>query len=209
MDVEEIAPRLWRWTGHHEEWRQDVGCVYYGGSDAVVLIDPLVPPEDSERFLAALDRDVERHGRPVHVLVTIYWHARSAREIVERYRGRLWAHGSARAPIDRRTGAVTDVFRAGDPLPGGVEAHAARGSEVVFWIPEHRALVAGDVILGTGDGGLRLCPESWSPHGGGHEQVRDNLRPLLELPVEKVLVSHGAPLLENGHEALARLLGGP
>jgi hypothetical protein len=85
MEVLRVAPGLWRWTGYHEEWKEDVGCVYYEAPGAVVLIDPIVPPEDEERFWTALDHDVERAGRPVHVLVTIYWHTRSAKQIVERY----------------------------------------------------------------------------------------------------------------------------
>jgi hypothetical protein len=34
-----------------------------------------------------------------------------------------------------------------------------------------------------------------------------SLRPLLELPVERVLVSHGEPVLRGGLEALAAALG--
>ncbi len=69
MDVEQIAEGLWRWTARHPEWRPDadwppdVGCVYYEGPDAVVLVDPLVPQDDADRFWAALDRDVERAAR--------------------------------------------------------------------------------------------------------------------------------------------------
>jgi glyoxylase-like metal-dependent hydrolase (beta-lactamase superfamily II) len=209
MEVLEVAPGLRRWTARHEEWRQDVGCVQYEAPGALCLIDPLVPFDETERFWAALDRDVERHGSPVHVLITIYWHSRSAREVVERYGARLWAHARARVTVGRRAGEVTDAFEAGDPLPGGVEAFVARWSEVVYWLPEHRALVAGDAVLGAEGGGLRLCPESWTPRGGGHAKVRENLRPVLDLPVERVLVSHGEPVLEGGHEALVRLLGGP
>src|SRR5262245_51456326 len=122
MTVEEVAPGLWRWTGFHPEWREDVGCVYVETPQALVVVDPPVPPEGSDRFWTALDRDVARHGRPVHVLITVYWHARSAREVVERYGARLWAVSAARAAIARRAGEPTDVFRSGDDLPGGVEA---------------------------------------------------------------------------------------
>jgi hypothetical protein len=33
-----------------------------------------------------------------------------------------------------------------------------------------------------------------------------SLRPLLELPVERVLVSHGEPVLQDGSQALAAAL---
>ena len=87
MDVHRIAPGLWRWTAFHEEWRKDVGCVYLETDDATVLIDPLVAPEDSERFLEYLDADVERASSPVHILLTVYWHVRSSAELAKRYRG--------------------------------------------------------------------------------------------------------------------------
>ncbi len=209
MQVTRLAEGLWRWTTYYEEWRDEVGCVYYEAPDAVVLIDPLVPSEQSEsaRFWETLDRDVKRAGVPVHVLITVFWHARSAGEVVHRYGGRLHAVSRARAAIQRRTNAVTDVFRPGEPLPGGIGAlRSGRATEIVYWIPEHRALVPGDVILGRDDGGLRLCPESWLPAGVDHGRLRTALQPLLELPVERVLVSHGEPVTEHAQARLAEAL---
>ena len=210
MEVRELAPGLWRWTGWHEEWKQDVGCVYYEQGGEVCLVDPLVPPEDSDRFWAALDRDVGRAGGPVHVLITVFWHARSARDVVARYGARLWTPSRAKAAVERRAGVVTDPFRVGASLPAGIEAFASgRGTEVVYWLPRERVLVAGDVILGDtgGGGGVRLCPESWLPSGTGHRELRGALGPLLELGVEMIVVSHGEPVVERGVEALRVLLG--
>lgn len=207
MEVSELAPRLWRWTGYHEEWKQQVGCVYYETADAVCLIDPLVPPEESDRFWAALDRDVRRVGGPVHVLITVFWHTRSAADVVARYGARVWAPSRARAAVARRAGTVTDPFRPGDALPGGVEAlPSGRATEVVYWLSEHRALVAGDVLLGDERGGLRLCPESWLPAGTGHAELRRALEPALALGPERVLVSHGEPVLEQAGAALRAAL---
>ena len=192
MRVQELSPGLWRWTGLHPEWtpeqggregwEQEVGCVYYEAPEAVVLFDPLVPPEDEERFWRALDRDVERVGKPVRIILTVRWHARSAEAIAKRYGGEI-----------------------GGDLPRGVEGHeAVQFEETIFWIAEHGALVFGDVVLGTEDG-VRLCPESWLEHAG-HAELKEALRPLLDLPVERLLVSHGDPVLEDGHTALARIL---
>ena len=207
MDVLMIASGLWRWTGFHPEWKEDVGSVYYAAPQAVVLIDPVVPREAEERFWTALDRDVERADVPVHVLVSVYWHTRGARTIVKRYGARLWAPSRARAAVARKAGKVTDPFRPGDRLPGGVEAFAtARSNEVVFWLPAHGALVPGDVLLGDSRGGIRLCPASWLPQGVGQGKLRDSLRPLLDLQIERVLLSHGTPVLADAWRALARAL---
>jgi glyoxylase-like metal-dependent hydrolase (beta-lactamase superfamily II) len=191
MRVQELSRGLWRWTGLHPEWtpeqggsegwEPEVGCVYYEAPEAVVLVDPLVPPEDEERFWRALDRDVERAGKPVRILLTVRWHARSAEAIAERYGGEI-----------------------GGELPHGVEAReAVHFEETIFWIAEHGALVFGDAVLGA-DGGVRLCPESWLD--GTLAQLKDELRPLLGLPVERILVSHGEPVLADGRAALARAL---
>ena len=209
MRVVELAPGLWRWTGWHDEWGQDVGCVYYERDGEVCVIDPLVPPEDSERFWAALDHDVGPVGGSVHVLITVFWHARSARDVVSRYGARLWAPSRAKAAVERRAGPVTDPFRVGASLPAGIVALASgRGTEVVYWLPRERVLVTGDVILGDAGGGIRFCPESWLPAGTGHRELRRALRPLLDLGVERIVVSHGEPVLERGGAALRLLLAG-
>ena len=217
MRVEQLRAGLWRWTGLHPEWtpeeggpdgwEQEVGCVYYEAPDAVVLVDPLVPPEDEARFSDALDRDLARAARPVHVLLTVFWHERSAHAIAARYGASV--HADERR-VDRFGTPPTHAFRPGSELAGGVRAIDAHGrNEVLFWIARERALVAGDILLGDGRGGVRLCPESWLHEGVGHRELRAALRPLLELPVELLLVSHGEPVLEEAAGALARALAEP
>jgi glyoxylase-like metal-dependent hydrolase (beta-lactamase superfamily II) len=186
--VIQIVPGLWWWTGRHpawtpadagsDGWEQEVGCVYYEAPEAVVLFDPLVPMEDPDRFHEALDRDVARLGRPVHVLLTVDSHRRSASELAERHHG----------VVGER--------------PAGVEVGAEAWGETVYWIPEHRALVCGDVVIAR-NGALEV-PRAWL--GEDYGEATAALLPLLELPVERVLVTHGEPVLAGGHEALAMAL---
>jgi glyoxylase-like metal-dependent hydrolase (beta-lactamase superfamily II) len=72
----------------------------------------------------------------------------------------------------------------------------------VYRLPDHRAIVAGDVLLGDP---LRICPAGWVGKGG-QAAVRDALEPLLDLPIDRVLVSHGDPVLRGGGAALAAAL---
>ena len=51
-----------------------------------------------------------------------------------------------------------------------------------------------------------LGPASWLPDGVGLEDLARALRPALALPIERVLVSHGEPVLSGGRAALARAL---
>ena len=95
-------------------------------------------------------------------------------------------------------------------LPGGVQTFAiAPLGETVVWITSQRTLVIGDAIIGVSGGGLRVCPDSWLDYGPDPvtpAELREYLRPLLELPVERVLVAHGEPVLERGHAALEQAL---
>jgi hypothetical protein len=192
--VVEVAPGLYRWTAWHEEWREDVGCVAVETGDGLVLIDPLAPPPEL--------------GDPDHVLLTVYWHGRAAAAAA----ARVWASTRSAGPLRNREIRVTDPFREGDDLPGGIRAfQTARASEMLYWLPEHRALVVGDVLLGAGAKPdatierLRLCPERWLGTAT-HDDLREALAPLLELPVQSVLVSHGEPVLTGGSRALAAAL---
>ena len=128
--------------------------------------------------------------------------------MVERTGATVWAPSRGRAAVARRAGSVDRPFRPDDPLPAGIMAvPSARANEVVYVVPSHAAVVPGDVILGAKDGpGLRLCPAGWLPDGVGLGELRQSLLPLLDHRVDLVLVSHGEPVLENGHAELRRLL---
>ena len=190
-------PGLWRWTAPHpawapgaepdspEDWEQYVGSVLYEDRDAAVFIDPLVPGDEDQFWSWADDRVA---GRSVMVLTTLSPHRRSREQVAQRYEA-----STSRAKRD---------------LPSGVESIVLRGArETMFWLPEHRTLVPGDRILGAPGGGLTLCPESWLYWVRvDRDELRTLLKPLLDLPIERVLVSHGEPVLSRGAEELRRCL---
>ena len=139
----------------------------------------------------------------------MYWHGRSTRDVPAKH---VWASSRSAQPLRNRGIKVTDVFRAADKLPGGIRAfQTARSAEVVYWLPEQGALAVGDVLLGAGakpratEEPLRLCPERWLGQKT-HDDLRASLRPVLEYPLERVLVSHGEPVLNGGEQALAGLV---
>jgi hypothetical protein len=187
--MQTIAPGLYRWTAPHPDWNsdgdasdwaQDVGCVAARVRGRLVFIDPLVPDD----LWPELDALAE--GTDATVLITLAFHARSADAVAARY-------------------------EASAELPEGVIAFdMPRVGERVFWLPDHAALVPGDSLLAREqDQGLRLAPQSWLDILGDTtvEQLAADMRPLLELPVERILVSHGEPVLTGAREALARALG--
>ena len=189
--MEQIALGLRRWTSWHDHWEEEVGSLAVETPDGLVLIDPLDPPAEV--------------GKPAHVLVTVYWHARATAGL----KAPTWAPSRSLRPLANRG---VEAKAAADGLPGGIRAfQTARAAEAVYWLPEQRAVAVGDVLLGAGakpratQDPLRLCPEGWlGKHT--HADLRASLRPLLDLPVELVLVSHGAPVLGGGRAALERVL---
>jgi hypothetical protein len=195
VEADEIAAGLWRWIAPHPNWRnwpdwpdtpEEVGCIYYEAADAVALIDPLLPRGEEAEFLAHLDRDVKRAGLRVMILLTADWHRRSTDELTGRY------------------GAEVNPT----PLPEGVEEIAIAGAnerQVAFFIRPHRALVVAEILMGDGKGGLRLCP---SPALRDRAALDASLDQLLALPVERVLVSHGEPVVSDGRRAMERAVAG-
>jgi hypothetical protein len=197
--AEQIVPGLWRWTAPHPGWRADaasggdadwdelVGSALYELPHAAVLFDPLLPGEGRDAFLEWLDGAVA--GRPVRILTTIRWHRRDRDALAARYRGQTPGAWNA--------------------VPPGVSPKPLRGAgETLYWLEQPGALICGDRVLGgdgDGDGGLRVCPESWlddvTVDRAGLAQL---LSRLLELPIEVVLTSHGQPVLHDGRAALAR-----
>ena len=71
----------------------------------------------------------------------------------------------------------------------------------MLWIEGRRSVVAGDTLVDFGEG-LQINPR-WLPAGVTREQVVDGLRPLLALPVDHVLATHGGP---TDRAALERVL---
>jgi hypothetical protein len=199
MQVNELRPGLWRWTAAHpdwdhaEHWGPEVASVYAELPSAIVVVDPLVPAGEEDGFWMALDRDVERLGLQVHVLLTVHWHERSVAPVLDRYKASLWR------PEEK------------GELPTGVRAEIVKGSdwvEALFFLEPHRALVAGDLLVGSG-GGVEL-PIGWFPKAEqewAERELKPDLRRRLgALPIELVLVSHGDPLLHDGGAALDRAL---
>jgi hypothetical protein len=199
VSAQEIAPALWRWTAPHPDWspnaaagssadwEQHVGSVLYELEEVVVLIDPLLPLEGRASFLGWLDERVAE--RAVSILTTIRWHRRDRDELAARY--------------------PQDGGRAWNAVPQGVSPKPLRGAgETLYWLAGAEALVAGDRVIADGRGGLRLCPESWLGDVRiDRAGLAEIMRPLLELPIERVLASHGAPVLHDGRAALARAIG--
>ena len=213
--MDEIAPGIWRWTARHPQWHTRIEWGHEVASyaligDGLVLVDPLLPATDAPGR-AEVDRALERLAREasrLDITITIPYHARSAEELFLRYRDALptaiWGH---RAVARRFTDDATVLSEIEPGGPVGEVATALpigkpRRYETPLYFPAHRALAFGDAVIGI-DGGLRIWQEA-STDPLWHERVFvPTMRPLLDLDVERVLVTHGPAVLHDGRRALA------
>jgi hypothetical protein len=168
-----------------------------------LLIDPLLLDEAAWE---ALDAVVDG---PVETLITIPYHTRSAAQARRRYGGSVWGHPAVAKRLED-PGALR-VIRAGEELPYGASAHRIGNPvryEMPIFVPERRALVFGDAVVGT-EGGLRVWTQEpvTGRRGEWYEQrLIPSLRPLLDLDCERVLVTHGPSVLRSGRRAVERAL---
>ena len=190
--MRELQTGLWHWEAPHpdwkpgEEWDQMVSSYSIDDGDRLLLFDPLAPPREIDELAA---------GRETAIVLTCPWHVRDARGLAERLHATLYVPPPDEGDPDPVEG---HVFSAGDRLPVGVEAFPGmEPNDLVLWIASRRALVTGDTLIDRGQG-LEF-PVDWASKGAiaargvPPEEIRETLRPLLEPPVELVLLKHGPP----------------
>jgi glyoxylase-like metal-dependent hydrolase (beta-lactamase superfamily II) len=181
----------------------------YAVDDGVrlLLFDPLAVPTEILELA---------HERESVVVLTAPWHERDAETLAARLLAPVFTpppdtaedlvrkygvepeeiadgwHSSDVAWLLAEGGGEAHVYAAGDRLPIGIEAFPGRSpNDLVLWIESLRAIVAGDALVDFGRG--FEVPREVLQHGVTQDQVVKGLRPLLDLPVEVVLPTHGAP----------------
>jgi glyoxylase-like metal-dependent hydrolase (beta-lactamase superfamily II) len=206
-----LRPGLWHWTAPHPEWgpgepwHQNVSSYAIDDGERLLLFDPIAPGELEQ--LAT--------GRHTAVVLTAPWHERDTRRLVEQLAVPVYTPLPDTAEYLMQTYGVTaeqagdgspDIrwlleegigearpYAAGDSLDVGVEAFpGVKPNDLVLWVEGQRAVVAGDTLVDFGNG-LEINARWLKFLGLTREQVAQRLHPLLELPVELVLATHGGP----------------
>jgi glyoxylase-like metal-dependent hydrolase (beta-lactamase superfamily II) len=209
--VDELAPGLWHWTAPHpgwepsEPWDKNVSSYAVDDGERLLLVDPLGVPAELEERAAA---------RETAIVLTAPWHERDARGLVERLGAPVYTPLPDTAEdLMRKYGITAEqagdgspdvvwllkegigearLYAAGDRLDIGVRPFPGhKANDLVLWVESHRAVISGDTLADLGEG-LAINPR-WLDPDVTREQVAEGLRPLLELPVEHVLATHGGP----------------
>lgn len=198
--MQELRTGLWWWEAVHpewsdadaatEDWGPEVSSYAIDDGQRLILIDPTEPP-GAVADLAA--------GRETSIVLTCPWHARDAARLVSRLGASVHAppQDGPDDPLEAQR------FAAGDRLPFGIVAYPGlEPNDLVLWIESHRALTAGDTLIDRGNG-LEF-PADWANKGVPAERILETLRPLLELPVDLVLPTHGPPAEREAFERALR-----
>ena len=125
--MDELAAGIHRWTAPHPEWRprtEEVESYALVAGEALLLVDPLVPPEDDERrgaLLAQLELLAAAAAR-VELLVTVPYHTRSAEALYERF-----APATPDATLGPRARAQATAAR--DAARGGADGRRRHGGD--------------------------------------------------------------------------------
>jgi glyoxylase-like metal-dependent hydrolase (beta-lactamase superfamily II) len=190
--MREVRDGVWHWETQHPEWNDKqwwgplVSSYAIDDGERLVLFDPLAPPAEIDKL--AKERETA-------IVLTCPWHRREADAIADRYDATLYV-----PPPDAGDPSPVDgtVYREGDRLPVGVEAlPGMEPNDLLLWVESHGVLVAGDTLQDRGDGLQFLgdlannVPPEFRVVA---EQVRERLQSVLDLPVELVLPTHGAPV---------------
>jgi glyoxylase-like metal-dependent hydrolase (beta-lactamase superfamily II) len=219
--MRELRNGLWHWEAPHpdwessEPWDQNVSSYAIDDGERLLLFDPIAPPAEI----------VELAGtRETVVVLTAPWHERDTQSLVERFGVPVYTPLPDTAEDLMRTYGITaeqagdgspdlvwllsenkgeaHPYSAGDRLPFGVEAFPGhKPNDTVLWIESHRAVIPGDTLADLGEG--PRINERWLRRGVTRDEVAEGLRPLLALPVEHLLATHGGP---HDRAALERAL---
>jgi Ankyrin repeat len=211
IEVIDLAPGLWIWRlehpgwNEHCDWQEVVTSTCVDAGDERWLLDPLLPPSDTGQVW---DRLSERPPTAVALLIPDHadrmsWsdlQVPSVDAVVSRYRCRAFGPDDWSENKPPKTNLQKIVPN--EELPGGLMPFRdPRGwSETPLYAPSQQTLVFGDALTERG-GALRI----WStPH---MERARSDLRAMLDLPFERLIISHGQPV--HTREALERALDLP
>jgi hypothetical protein len=189
-EIRDVAPGLWIWSLPHPDWepaldwKPEVASTCVESHGEVAVLDPLAPPDDATEVWERLD------ARPPTVAIILKPdHVRDVDVFVRRYGCK--AYGPEVFYRDNIPETELEDFYAGAELPGGLLAlfDGRARNERPLYLPEQRTLVFADALTAP-DGELLI----WGGLPWHETSVLPALRRLLELPFERVIVSHGEPV---------------
>jgi glyoxylase-like metal-dependent hydrolase (beta-lactamase superfamily II) len=138
-------------------------------------------------------------------LLTNRNHVRDANRVRSRTGARTAIHPADAAYARGQGAEIDDELAVGDRIgPLAVIGVAGKSpGEVAFHWPARRILITGDCVIGNPPGQCAMLREKVMDDP---PQLRANVRRLLDLDFDTLLVGDGAPILTGAHESLRALV---
>lgn len=198
--ISKVSDGVWRWDGVDADHGFPIVGYLVEGPEGLVLIDPPATSGTKEAIGEA--------GDPKAILLTSAWHVRGAGIWKERLEIPIAAPASAEGELSEANTRADHTLGEGDQYLGWQVFHLHSKdeayTELVFWDPEKRIAVVGDLLVQGEDGSLTFGPHVYMKVP--LEEVRPLLRRVLDLNPALILSSHLGPMEEPGN-ALASLAG--
>lgn len=175
-------PGAWMWSAWQPQRGMNFNSYLFERGGGCVAVDPLPLDEESMEALRAL-------GGVHTIVVTNPDHVRGTAALRERF-------GST---------VIDTVENGQEVFPGAYALVIPHGKtdEIALYLPQARAAVVGDAIIGAPAGSLSLLPD---------EKLRDprrlafELRRLWKMQLESLLLCDGQPIFTGADAALGALL---
>jgi len=192
--VEHVVEGVWHWRIRNASIGGAISSSHaIDAGDGCVLIDPVRLADEA---LATLP--------PVEAIVlTATCHQRASWRYRRELGVEVWLPDGAR-PGDEEPDRRYDE---GDVLPGALRALHTPGPDArhfsLLWEPDPGVLFAPDLFASTKDGELRFIPAEYQDD---FAETRRSVERLLDVPFGVLCLAHGAPLTQDPHAAIRRVL---
>ena len=195
--MREILPGILTWPWFSTRFGYDFNGWLVRHPEGNVCVDPVEMTDEVLEELAS--EGVAR------IVITNRNHFRSSMRVKERTGARIGIHPADAAFARERGTAIDDELRPGQRV-GPFTVIAANGKspgEIALHWPERSILLVGDACVGKPPGECALLPDAVIDD---KPTLIDSLRRLSKLEFDTLLVGDGAPVLQGGRGALARLV---
>ena len=194
--MREIIPGIYTWS-HLSRYGYNFNGYAFMSRDGLVVIDPPIMEEEEMN-------ELEKLGRPAHILLTNKDHERMAYELRDRFKAPIYINEEDSRYLKS---SPDHTFRSGDILPGNLKAinipdNKSPGETAL--LPQDKPIVfVGDAVIGWPAGEFSLLPAGAYKHP---RKAKESIKRLLNYDYDAVLVGDGESVLKNGKEAINRFL---
>lgn len=201
--LKQISSSVFCWSEIHgaarnEPYAWNSYVINAKANDMLALVDPLAMTDGEMQ-------EVERIGKPTHILLTCEFHVRETQRYRDKWECRVL---TLEEGIEDFEIPIDDTFRDGDQLWDLIRMIYVPDvyyPETAFLVCEDGGiLIMGDLLSGgrldrkIPDGDIGIFPD----YVADLSKARKAYRKLLDFPFESMYFGHGSPVIENPKEVL-------